>query len=75
MRSDLEVEDDNRYWVIKFKCAERAEKVSRKLGEAVSQLNEKNEGLQRRDAEIIRLALVFKSREKRICGMERFRTV
>lgn len=63
-RSDLEVKAGNRYWVMEFKCAERAENVSRKLEEAVFQLNEKNYGLQRRDAEIIRLALVF-SLEKR----------
>ncbi|WP_308513822.1 AAA family ATPase [uncultured Turicimonas sp.] len=63
-RSDLEVKAGSRYWVMEFKCAERAENVSRKLEEAVSQLNEKNYGLQRRDAEIIRLALVF-SLEKR----------
>ncbi|GAB1826393.1 AAA family ATPase [Turicimonas sp. TL08] len=63
-RSDLEVKAGSRYWVMEFKCAERAENVSRKLEEAVSQLNEKNYGLQRRDEEIIRLALVF-SLEKR----------
>lgn len=63
-RSDLEVKAGSRYWVLEFKCAERAENISRKLEEAVSQLNEKNDGLQRRDVEIIRLALVF-SLEKR----------
>lgn len=49
---------------MEFKCAERAENVSKKLEEAVSQLNEKNYRLQRHDAEIIRLVLVF-SLEKR----------
>lgn len=49
---------------MEFKCAERAENVSKKLEEAVSQLNEENYRLQRRDAEIIRLVLVF-SLEKR----------
>ena len=63
-RSDLEVKAGSRYWVLEFKCAERAENISRKLEEAVSQLNEKNYGLQRHDVEIIRLALVF-SLEKR----------
>lgn len=44
---------------MEFKCAERAENVSKKLEEAVSQLNEENYRLQRCDAEIIRLVLVF----------------
>lgn len=61
---DLEVKAGSRCWCMEFKCAERAENVSKKLEEAASQLNEKNYGLQRRDAEIIRLALVF-SLEKR----------
>ncbi len=54
----------SRYWVMEFKCAERAENASKKLEEAVSQLNEENYRLQRRDAEIIRFVLVF-SLEKR----------
>lgn len=49
---------------MEFKCAERAENASKKLEEAVSQLNEENYRLQRRDAEIIRFVLVF-SLEKR----------
>lgn len=55
---------------MEFKCAERAENASKKLEEAVSQLNEENYRLQRRDAEIIRFVLVFSLEKKRVCGME-----
>ena len=55
---------------MEFKCAERAENASKKLEEAVSQLNEENYRLQRRDAEIIRFVLVF-SLEKRNTAIEK----
>ncbi|MBS4846613.1 MAG: PD-(D/E)XK nuclease domain-containing protein [Burkholderiales bacterium] len=60
---------------MEFKCAERAENVSKKLEEAVSQLNEKNYRLQRRDAEIIRLVLVFSLEKREYVEWKAFRSV
>lgn len=60
---------------MEFKCAERAENVSKKLEEAVSQLNEENYRLQRRDAEIIRFVLVFSLEKREYVEWKAFRSV
>ena len=47
----------------------------KKLEEAVSQLNEENYRLQRRDAEIIRFVLVFSLEKREYVEWKAFRSV
>ncbi len=60
---------------MEFKMRGKSRNASKKLEEAVSQLNEENYRLQRRDAEIIRFVLVFSLEKREYVEWKAFRSV
>ena len=59
-RSDLEVSDGNRYWVLEFKWARKGRQAETVLEEALQQMKARRYGEELpSDAELHRVALVF----------------
>lgn len=64
-RSDLEVEVNDRHWVLEFKVVHARESKEEKLKEALEQLSTRHYGEHSNAKELLRVALVFSINERK----------